>query len=130
MYGKTLVIVNPTARSGKATEVAAQAASALNHIKVNSPAALSDYTFHYTVKAEEAEAIAAAEGPHYDTILVIGGDGALHEVANGFTAHKPASTCPCPLRKRRRFRANYRHETRSKKVYSTSNFAHARTKTC
>lgn len=93
MYGKTLVIVNPTARSGKATQVAAQTASALNHIKTKSPVALSDYTFHYTVKAKEAESITTIEGPNFDTILVIGGDGALHEVTNGLM-HLPRANRP------------------------------------
>lgn len=83
MYGNTLVIVNPAARSGKATEVAAYAVSVFNRIHVEHPKYLSDVAFQYTVQPKDATKIAAEQGKHYDTIFVVGGDGLVHETVNG-----------------------------------------------
>ena len=46
MLGTTLVIVNPAARSGKAAQIAAQAASVLENIKTSSPHGLEKYAFN------------------------------------------------------------------------------------
>ena len=86
MYGKTLVIVNPAAQSGKASQVAAHAASVLNHIKTKTANTFPEYRFYYTVKQNDATEITQKEGANYQTLFVIGGDGVIHEVINGLMA--------------------------------------------
>lgn len=82
MFGRTLVIVNPAARSGKAAEVAAHAALVFDRIQKRQPQPMR-LTFRYTVGPKDATQIAQHEGPHYDTVVALGGDGLINEVANG-----------------------------------------------
>lgn len=100
MLGTTLVIVNPAARSGKAAQIAAQAASILENIKASSPHGLEKYAFHYTVAPLDATRFISNEGAHYRTIITIGGDGIVNEVINGLMAmpsqHRPRlCVIPC-----------------------------------
>lgn len=83
MYGNILILVNPTARSGKAAKVAAQMANTLNRIKTNTPREIQDYSFYYTVQPNDACRITQEKGAQYNTIVVIGGDGTVNETVNG-----------------------------------------------
>lgn len=82
MFGRTLVIVNPAARSGKAAEVAAHAALVFDRIQKSQSQPMR-LTFRYTVGPKDATQITQHEGPYYDTIVALGGDGLINEVANG-----------------------------------------------
>ena len=82
MFGRTLVIVNPAARSGKAAEVAAHAALVFDRIQKRQSQPMR-LTFRYTVGPKDATQIAQHEGPNYDTVVALGGDGLINEVANG-----------------------------------------------
>lgn len=86
MLDKTLIIVNPAARSGKANEAAAHAAGTFNRMKAAYPKELESITFRYTVSPQDATRIARAEGAQVDSIFVIGGDGVIHETVNGLMA--------------------------------------------
>lgn len=86
MFGNILVIANPTARSGKAAQVAAQMASTLDRIKAHTPTDIEKYSFHYTVAPKDATSFVKSEGAHYKTVLAIGGDGIVNEVVNGLMA--------------------------------------------
>lgn len=80
MFGRTLVIVNPAARSGKAAEVAAHAALIFDRIQKRQSQPMR-LTFRYTVGPKDATQIAQHEGPNYDTVVALGGDGLINEVA-------------------------------------------------
>ena len=83
MYGKTLVIANPAARSGKASGVTAAATATLERLQNNIPGAIETFDVRYTVGPKDATQIAAHESESYKTVLAIGGDGLVNEVANG-----------------------------------------------
>lgn len=100
MLGKTLVIVNPVARSGKAAEVAAAAATVFERMEHSTAADLESVTFRYTACANDAARIAAQEGAEFDTVIGIGGDGVVHEIVNGlmqlpFDARPVFGLVPC-----------------------------------
>lgn len=82
MLGNTLIIANPTARSGKASEAAALASTMFERLLKagTGPEALS---VRYTVEPKDATEIARATGAEFDSVIAIGGDGLVHEVANG-----------------------------------------------
>lgn len=82
MFGRTLVIVNPAARSGKAAEVAAHATLVFDRIQKRQ-SRQKKLTFRYTVGPKDATQIAKCEGASYDTVITLGGDGLINEVANG-----------------------------------------------
>ena len=82
MFGRTLVIVNPAARSGKAAEVAAHATLVFDRIQKRQ-SRQKKLTFRYTVGPKDATQIAKCEGASYDTVIALGGDGLINEVANG-----------------------------------------------
>lgn len=77
-WGKTLVIANPAAQSGRGQAGARQVAEALEA----GAAPVASYDLRLTTRAGEASEIAAAAA-HYDTVLVLGGDGVIHEAVNG-----------------------------------------------
>lgn len=130
MYGNTLVIVNPTARSGKAEQAAHQAkemfsrlafketslampngataqakarpgartkmqsnaqtiANAATEKLPGAPAPDTQATFRFTTSPHDATKIARAEGASFDTLIVIGGDGVLHETVQGLMQLPP-----------------------------------------
>lgn len=78
LLGKTLVIANPTARSG----LSAQAIDYCKGFFAARASLASSCDFHMTAAAGDASTRAAASCD-YATILTIGGDGIIHEVANG-----------------------------------------------
>ena len=82
MFGNTLLIINPTARNNKATAVAAKA---VNEIKQALDKEPSSPTFEvcHTVYAKEGTALARQKGANFQTVIVLGGDGIVHEVVNG-----------------------------------------------
>lgn len=82
MFGRTLVIVNPAARSGKAAEVAAHATLVFDRIQKRQ-SQQKKLTFRYTVGPKDATQIAKYEGSNYDTLVALGGDGMINEVVNG-----------------------------------------------
>lgn len=75
--GRTLLVANPMAQNGNGAAAARRAAQALR-------ASLGDESFSmaFTESAGRATDLAAQAGS-YDTVLALGGDGLVHEVANG-----------------------------------------------
>lgn len=79
--GKTLAIANPTSHSGKA---AAGAEVVRGLLEVYS-AAITGFEMRLTQASGDAERI-AAQAEEYDTVIVVGGDGVIHEAVNGLMA--------------------------------------------
>lgn len=75
--GRTLLIANPAARSGDGAKATAVAVRQLR-------ATLPEGRFQAvrTMQPHHAEAL-AADAAAFDTVLVLGGDGIIHEAANG-----------------------------------------------
>lgn len=76
--GRTLIIANPAANCGEAQRAADRLESILQDDH-------RDYTtldFRLTSKAGDGE-LFASQASAYDTLLVVGGDGIMHEVVNG-----------------------------------------------
>lgn len=75
--GRTLIIVNPTAQSGAAANAAERLQRFLSLYSHTS-------TFDLVRTERPRHAIElAADAAGYDTVLALGGDGVVHEVANG-----------------------------------------------
>lgn len=91
MFGTTLVVVNPVARSGKAAQAAAAVAHSLGILKDEGKVTSID--MRYTVAPRDGERIAAREGKCYDTVVAVGGDGVASEVVNGLMS-LPAEARP------------------------------------
>lgn len=91
MFGTTLVVVNPVARSGKAARAAAAVAHALGSLKDEGEVTSID--MRYTVAPRDGERIATREGKRYDTVVAVGGDGVVSEVVNGLMS-LPAEARP------------------------------------
>lgn len=84
--GRTLLIANPAAHSGKG----AAGAEFARHFLSSYAAATSGYEVRLTSGPGEATGIAAAaEG--FDSVLVLGGDGVIHEVVNGLMVRDAAA---------------------------------------
>ncbi len=79
-WGNTLVIANPAAQSGRGESGARKVGQALEE----GAAPVSSYALHLTSRPGEAVEV-AAEACRYDTVLVLGGDGVIHEAVNGLT---------------------------------------------
>lgn len=75
VFGKTLLIVNPVAQSGRALKASETAASELNRH-------LPDLTVQYTKSTEHAVELGRSCS-EYDTVLAFGGDGLIHNVVAG-----------------------------------------------
>ena len=76
--GKTLVIANPAARSGKGVDAAATVEGTLHYY--------ADKTSGLELKLTKApgDAMRIAESSEgVDTVIAVGGDGVIHEIANG-----------------------------------------------
>lgn len=76
--GRTLVIANPAAQSGAGKE----AAEFVRHTLGAHVAATNGFEVRLTNAPGNATQIARASTP-FDTVLALGGDGVIHEVANG-----------------------------------------------
>ena len=77
-WGKTLVIANPAAQSGRGREGAIEVERALK----TGEAPVVSWEIRLTTRRGEATEI-AAQASEYDTVLVLGGDGVIHEAVNG-----------------------------------------------
>lgn len=87
-FGHTLVIANPAAHSGAAQEVAARLTRFLElYLADDGP-----FDLVCTERAGHAVKLAASAGG-YATVLALGGDGVIHEVANGLMT-LPSATRP------------------------------------
>ena len=76
--GNTLVIVNPASHSGKG----AAGAEVLRRFFETYDAATTSFELRLTSGQGDARRM-AAESAGFDTLIVLGGDGAIHEVVNG-----------------------------------------------
>ena len=72
----TLVIFNPTAGRGRAQDAWPQVREALHQAGVRFGAVATDAPLHAVALARQAAA-------YYDRVVSVGGDGTLHEAANG-----------------------------------------------
>lgn len=85
--GRTLIIVNPVAQSGAADAAAERLQRFLNLYSHS-----SSFELARTERSGHATEIAAG-AKDFDTVLALGGDGVVHEVANGLMlingAHRP-----------------------------------------
>ena len=75
-FGKTLLIANPVSQSGKG-KLAAEQAGELLGVKLG-----DGFDVRFTEYASHGIEI-ARESDGYQTVIVLGGDGIIHEVANG-----------------------------------------------
>lgn len=76
--GRTLIIVNPAAQSGAAAEAGEQLRRFLELYLHDS----STFRLVQTERPHHATEL-AAQATGFDTVLAVGGDGLVHEVANG-----------------------------------------------
>lgn len=86
--GKTLIIANPEAHSGKAGAVAERLQRFLSLYHHDAEA----YDLVYTERPRHAEEL-ARDARGYATVMALGGDGVIHEVACGLMDH-PAEARP------------------------------------
>lgn len=77
-FGRTLVIANPAARAGTARQVAERLERFLTLYLHDA----STFITRYTDRPGHATELAADAAP-FDTVLALGGDGVIHEVACG-----------------------------------------------
>lgn len=73
--GKTLLIANPAAQNGHGAQAAAHAQEVLQRSH-------TDITLVLTERPEQAIEL-AAQADGFDSVVALGGDGVVHEVANG-----------------------------------------------
>lgn len=81
MFGNSLLIVNPTAQSGKARKTLREVSELLKGM--TNTARGHYYEIIETTYPLDAVIIAHELGEHFDTVFVLGGDGVVHEVVNG-----------------------------------------------
>lgn len=81
MFGNSLLIVNPTAQSGRARKTLQEASDLLQGVTNTSKGHY--YEIIETTYPLDAVIIAHELGEHFDTVFVLGGDGVVHEVVNG-----------------------------------------------
>ncbi len=82
--GRTLIIANPAAHSGKG----AAGAEFARHFLTSYSAATDGYELKLTTAMGDAR-IMAAEAADFDTVVALGGDGVIHEVVNGLMTLSP-----------------------------------------
>lgn len=86
--GSTLIIANPVAHSGKG----AAGVDVVRRFFETYHAATTSFEMKLTEASGDAERF-AAEAAGYDTVMVLGGDGVIHEAVNGLmaidTANRP-----------------------------------------
>ncbi|RRF90690.1 MAG: diacylglycerol kinase family lipid kinase [Coriobacteriaceae bacterium] len=76
--GRMLLIANPTAHSGRGAEAAAYVTRLLS----NFPAATTSFSSRLTTAPGDGTRL-ASQSAGFDTVIALGGDGIIHEVANG-----------------------------------------------
>ena len=81
MFGNILLIINPTAQSGKARRTRHDACQFFQDITDMNRGHF--YEMIETSHPLDAVIIARELGSHFDTVFVLGGDGIVHEVVNG-----------------------------------------------
>ena len=79
--GSTLAIANPASHSGKG----AAGAEVVRRFFETYTSSTTSFELRHTTATGDAERMAAEAG-EYDTLLVIGGDGVIHEAVNGLMA--------------------------------------------
>lgn len=82
--GRTLVIANPAAHSGKG----ATGAEFARHFLTSYASATKGYEIRLTTSMGDAVNIAASAAS-FDSVLALGGDGVIHEIANGLMKIAP-----------------------------------------
>ncbi|WP_251197868.1 diacylglycerol/lipid kinase family protein [Anaerotardibacter muris] len=92
MFGNILLIINPTARSGKARRTRHDVCQFFKDITDMNRGHF--YEMIETSHPLDAVIIAHELGPHFDTVFVLGGDGIVHEVVNGLM-QIPEEDRPC-----------------------------------
>ena len=80
-WGRTLLVANPLAHSGEGAE----AADALDSALAQDRSLVSSLDVIHTHKPGDGAALSVRMA-RYDTVLVLGGDGVMHDVANGVMA--------------------------------------------
>ena len=81
MFGNTLLIVNPSAQSGRAKKALHEASELLRGVTNTNRGHY--YEIIETTYPRDAVIIAHELGEHFDTVFALGGDGVVHEVVNG-----------------------------------------------
>ena len=81
-FGKILALANPAARNGAGLELAQRAEQLL----LARLGACESLEVAYTKSAGHAVELAATRAAEFDTLLVLGGDGLVHETVNGLMA--------------------------------------------
>ena len=97
--GRTLLVANPAAHSGRGAEGAEFARRFLGSYS----SATDGYDVRLTSRPGEATSI-AARATAYDTLIVLGGDGVIHEVVCGLMS-LPADRRRVNIRLQREIRA-------------------------
>lgn len=85
-WGNTLVIANPVAHAGAAREVAGWLMRSLGERRADD----GPFDLMFTERPGHAAEL-AARAAGYATVLAVGGDGVVHEVANGLMRHEPSA---------------------------------------
>jgi YegS/Rv2252/BmrU family lipid kinase len=80
---RRLFIVNPNAGKGRALHVWDQLSQVLLEKNVQ-------FDCHLTTRSGEATEFARSNGSDYEQVIVIGGDGTVHETVNGIVGYKTA----------------------------------------
>ena len=81
--GKTLLLANPTAKSGQGLQVAMHASQAFETVLGK-----GNFDVEYTQARCHATDIVEHMSDEYQTLIVLGGDGVIHEAANGMMKRK------------------------------------------
>ncbi|MGN0076951.1 MAG: diacylglycerol/lipid kinase family protein [Parafannyhessea sp.] len=76
--GRTLLIANPAAHSGRGAEAAEYVSRLLAHF----PSATAGFSSCLTTAPGDGKTL-ASNAAGFDTVIALGGDGVIHEVANG-----------------------------------------------
>lgn len=85
-FENVLVIANPSARTGRNRSLMGPLTQAVTDTFSNVNVVLTEHPGH-------ARSIAAADGPSADLVLACGGDGTVHEVAEGLVS----AACKTPM---------------------------------
>ncbi len=90
MSAQWLAVVNPTAGAGRAQRRWIGLDNALRARGVR-------FETHYTTRPGEATEVARTAGADFKGLLVVGGDGTVHEVVNGLSLDRPPTLAVAPF---------------------------------